>query len=166
MVVNEGLEVAKAPEPLPGSGTIIAGEAPVPSQKIPVVSGPSWLRLAYSFEFLLAVLVIFRLWSEIGGQGHLDLMPWYIKLVCGVSMACCCIRFTAGLVEEPRAWNSRSARWLGGLIVIAMVMGGITYYYHLHEAQDDQDTDDNTATSVKVADPPSGFYRTSDRTSR
>ena len=165
MVVNEGLEVAP-PEPQPESGTIIAGEAPVPSRKIPVASGPSWLRLAYSFEFLIALLVIFRLWSEIGGQGHLDLMPWYIKLVCGVSLACCCIRFTAGLVEEPRTWNSRSARWLGGLIVIAMVMGGITYYYHLHEAQDDQDTDDNTATSVKVADPPSGFYRTSDRTSR
>jgi len=34
------------------------------------------------------------------------------------------------------------------------------------QAQDDQNTDDNTATSVKVADPPSGFYRTSDRTSR
>jgi hypothetical protein len=165
MVVNEGLEVAP-PEPLPESGTIIAGEVPVPSGKIPVASGPSWLRLAYSFEFLIALLVTFTLWSEIGGQGHLDLMPWYIKLVCGVSMACCCIRFTAGLVEEPRAWNSRSARWLGGLIVIAIVMGGITYYYHLHEAQDDQDTDDNTATSVKVADPPSGFYRTSARTSR
>ena len=166
MVVNEGLEVATPPEPLPESGTIIATEATAPGQTVPAVPGPSWLRLAYSFEFLVALLVIFTLWSEIGGQGHLDLMPWYIKLVSGVSMACCCIRFTAGLVEEPRAWNSRSARWLGGLVLIALVMGGITYYYHLHEAQDDQDTDDNTATSVKVADPPSGFYRTSDRTSR
>jgi len=164
--VNEGLEVATPPEPLPESGTIIAAEATAPAQTVPAVPGRSWLRLAYSFEFLIALLVIFTLWSEIGGQGHLDLMPWYIKLVCGVSMACCCIRFTAGLVEEPRAWNSRSARWLGGLILIALVMGGITYYYHLHEARDDQDTDDNTATSVKVADPPSGFYRTSDRTSR
>jgi hypothetical protein len=166
MVVNEGLEVAKPPELLPESGPIIAVEAPVPSQAAPAASGPSWLRLAYSFEFLIALLVIFTLWSEIGGQGHLDLMPWYIKLVCGVSLACCCIRFTAGLVEEPRAWNFRSARWLGGMILIAMLMGGITYYYHLHEAQDDQGTDDNTATSVKVADPPSGFYRTSDRTNR
>jgi hypothetical protein len=166
MVVNEGLEVAKPPEPLPESATIVAGEAPAPARTVPVASGPSWLRLAYSFEFLIALLVTFMLWSEIGGQGHLDLMPWYIKLLCGVSMACCCIRFTAGLVEEPKAWNFRSARWLGGLILIAMLMGGITYYYHLHEAQDDQDSDDSTATSVKVADPTSGFYRTSDRTSR
>ncbi len=165
--MNEGLEVAQPPEPLPESGTNIAAGAPAPPRKVPPEHGPAWLRLAYSFEFLIALLVIFTLWSEIGGQGHLDLMPWYIKLVCGVSMACCCIRFTAGLVEEPRAWNFRSARWLGGLIAIAIVMSGITYYYHLHEAQDDQDSDDNnTATSVKVADPQNGFTRTSDRTSR
>src|ERR1700733_11222088 len=164
MVVNEGLEVAKPAEPLPESTTITVVEAP-PPQNIPAAPGPSWLRLAYCFEFLIALFVIFTLWSEIGGQGHLDLMPWYIKLVCGVSMACCCLRFTAGIVEEPRAWNSRSARWLAGLILIAMVMGGITYFYHLREAQEDQDTDNNTATSVQVADPPSGFYRTSDRTS-
>jgi hypothetical protein len=167
MVVNEGLEVAKPAEPLPASGTVAAGEIPAPPQKVPAAPGPSWLRLAYSFEFLIALLVIFTLWSEIGGQGHLDLMPWYLKLVCGLAMACCCIRFTAGLVEEPKAWNFRSARWLAGLIGVAIVMGGITYYYHLHEAQDDQDTDDNnTATSVKVADPSSVFTRTSDRTSR
>jgi len=167
MVVNEGLELAQPSEQLPESGAIIAGQAPAPSQKVPAAPGPSWLRLAYSFEFLIALLVIFTLWSEIGGQGHLDLMPWYIKLICGVSMACCCIRLTAGLVEEPRAWNFRSASWLAGLIAITIVMGGITYYYHLHEAQDDQGTDDNnTATSVKLADPPNGFTRTSDRTSR
>jgi hypothetical protein len=167
MVVNEGLEVAQPAEPLPESGTNIAAGAPAPPRNVPPEHGAAWLRLAYSFEFLIALLVIFTLWSEIGGQGHLDLMPWYIKLICGVSMACCCIRLTAGLVEEPRAWNFRSARWLGGLIAIAIVMGGITYYYHLHEAQDDQDSDgNNTATSVKLADPPSDFTRTSDRTNR
>jgi len=165
MVVNEGLEVAKPAEPLPDSGTIVA-ETPAPLQNAPATSGPSWLRLAYSFEFLIAMLAVFTLWSEIGGQGHLDLMPWYIKLVCGVSMAWCCIRFTAGLVEEQKAWNSRSARWFSALMTIAIVMAGITYYYHLHEAQDQPDTDDTTATSVKVADPPNGFSPTSDRTNR
>ena len=81
-------------------------------------------------------------------------------------MAWCCVRFTAGFVEERKPWNSRSARWLGGVIAIATLMGGITYYYHLHEAQDEPDNEDNTATSVKVADPPGGFTRTSDRNSR
>jgi hypothetical protein len=45
-------------------------------------------------------------------------------------------------------------------------MAGITYYYHLHEAPDQPDTDDNTATSLKVAAPPSRFSLTSARTDR
>src|ERR1700682_4564416 len=102
MVVNEGLEVAKPEETLPGYGTTVAEQTPAPSQNIPAVPGPSWLRLAYSFEFLIALIAIFTLWSEIGGQGHLDLLPWYVKLVCGLAMAWCSIRFTAGLVEEQR----------------------------------------------------------------
>jgi hypothetical protein len=166
MVVNEGIEVAKPAEPLPEPATTTVGEMPALSQRVPVVPGPSWLRLAYCFEFLIALLAIFTLWSEVGGQGHLDLMPWYTKLACGVAMAWCCIRFTAGVVEEPRAWNFRSARWFTGLVAIAIVMAFITYYYHLHEATDQPDTDDNTATSLKVAGPPGRFSRTSDRTDR
>jgi len=34
------------------------------------------------------------------------------------------------------------------MIVIAAVMGGITFYYHLHEVPDDTDTDDTTASSA------------------
>ena len=41
---------------------------------------PNLLRLAYVSEFLLALLAILSLWSEVGGQGPLDLMPWYTKL--------------------------------------------------------------------------------------
>jgi hypothetical protein len=174
MVVNEGLEAAQPeqmlPEPgstaLPEPGTIAAEGTPAPPQNVPRAIDPSWLRLAYSFEFLIALLATFTLWIEIGGQGHLDLMPWYTKLVCGVAMSWCSIRFTAGLVEERRAWNARSVRWLVGLVVIATVMAGITFYYHLQEAPEQPDTDDNTATSVKVSGPPSGFSRTSDRISR
>ena len=166
MVVNEGLEAAQPEDTLPESGSATVEATPVPAQTDPAVPGPSWLRLAYSFEFLIALLATFTLWSEIGGQGHLDLMPWYIKFVCGLSTAWFSVRFTAGLVEERRAWNSRSARWFAGLVAIAIVMGAITYYYHLQEAQDQSDTDDTTATSVKVVDPPGAFYRTSDRTSR
>ncbi|HEX4595386.1 MAG TPA: hypothetical protein VH157_13980 [Bryobacteraceae bacterium] len=164
--MNEGLDVAKPEETLPEVEPTTADQKLAPARTIPAISGPSWLRLAYSFEFLLATLVIFTLWSEIGGQGHLDLMPWYVKFACGLGTAWCSIRFTAGLVEESRAWNARSARWFSGLIAIAIVMGGITYYYHLQEAQDQPDTDDTQATSVKVANPPGGFYRASDRTSR
>ena len=182
MVANEGLETAKAQAVLPESGTatlpVSATAAPpesetaskdtsAPLPNVPPVTAPSWLRLAYSFEFLIALLAIFTLWSEIGGQGHLDLMPWYIKLACGLAMSWCCIRFTAGMVEERKAWNSRSVRWFIGLVGIAIIMAGVTYYYHLQEAPEQPDTDDNnTATSVKVSEPPGDFSRTSDQISR
>ena len=166
MVVNEGLEVPKPADALPEPGPVAVARAPVQTPTVPPAPNPSWLRLAYCFEFLIAMLTIFTLWSEIGGQGHLDLMPWYTKLACGFAMAWSFVRFTAGLVEEPKAWNARSARWFSGVILVAMLMGVITYYYHSHEEQDQPDTDDSSATSVKVAAPPGGFYRISDRTNR
>jgi hypothetical protein len=73
MVVNEGLEVAKPDQTLPLAAPSPALETPSPA--IAPVPGPSWLRLAYCFEFLIAMLTVFTLWSEIGGQGHLDLIP-------------------------------------------------------------------------------------------
>ena len=162
MVVNEGLEVAK-PEEVAAEPHATDASGPAPAA---TWQGPSWLRLAYSFEFLIALLTVFTFWGEVGGQSHLDMMPWYLKLACGLGMAWCSVRFTAGLVEEQKAWNRRSARWFSGLILIATIMAGITYYYHLQEAQDQQDSDDTTATSVKVAAPAGGFSRTSDRTIR
>jgi uncharacterized membrane protein AbrB (regulator of aidB expression) len=165
MVANEGPDLTKPGETLPEPEATIQ-EPVVCLPAAHVVHGPFWLRLAYSFEFLIALLVIFTLWSEIGGQGHLDMMPWYTKLACGLTMAICCIRFTAGIVEEQRGWNYRSARWLLGLILVALVMGGITYYYHLHEPQDDQENDNNAATSVTVASPSSALFLIRDRTNR
>ena len=41
---------------------------------------PYWSRLAFVTEFLVALVAILELWSQVGGQSHLDLMPWYTKL--------------------------------------------------------------------------------------
>ena len=32
-------------------------------------AGPFWLRMAYSFEFLIALVAIFSVLSQVGGQG-------------------------------------------------------------------------------------------------
>lgn len=125
------------------------------------LSGRSWLRLAYTIEFFIAILVVLTLWSEVGGQGHLDLIPWYVKLICVLGTAWCSVRFTAGMAEETVAWNRRSIGWLAGVVLFAIVMGGITYYYHLHEDSDD-DSDDTTST-VRIM-PGSSYYYASDRT--
>ena len=110
----------------------------------------SWLRLAYAIEFLLALLATLTLWSEVGGQGHLDMMPWYTKLVCLMASAWCTVRFTAGLVEERKAFNRRTRIWLLGLVLVAAAMAAITYYYHLHEEMDEQDSEETAATAMNT----------------
>lgn len=112
--------------------------------------GPSWLRMAYALEFLLAMIAIFTVWSEVGGQGHMDLLPWYIKLGCSLSLAWCSVRFTAAIVEHEKSWNQHTAVWFMGMILVAIAMGSITYYYHLHEVPDEPDNEDNTSTSIML----------------
>jgi hypothetical protein len=129
----------------------------------PSPSNPLWLRLAYALEFLVALIAIVSMWSEIGGEAHLDLMPWYIKLSCIVGLAWCSVRFTAGLVENPSVWSSRTIGWLIGILLFCLLMGGITYYYHLHEEPDEGD-DDSTATSVNINQLGTSFYHGRERT--
>ena len=124
-----------------------------PAQKPQDVRTISWLRLGYSFVFLLSILAIFTFWSEVGGQGHLDLMPWYTKMICVLISAWCCVRLTAAVVEEPSVWNRRTVVWLAGLILITFTMAAITYYYHLHEETNQQDSDENTATAMTPKSP-------------
>jgi len=133
--------LAEAPAPSPYS---LNPSSLNPSSLNPSSLNPSWLRLAYALEFFIAVIAIISLWSEIGGEGHLDLMPWYTKLGCIVGLAWCSVRFTAGMVEQQRIWTQRTVAWFAGILLFCIAMGAITYYYHLHEEQDDGD-DDTTA---------------------
>jgi hypothetical protein len=126
--------------------------APPPPPPPPVRVEPAWLRLAYAFEFLLALLVGIVLWTQIGGQGHLDLMPWYIKLACVNLLAWCTVRLTAAMVEQPKAWNRASRLWLVSVLLVSFAMGAVTYYVHLHEASE-SDTDETSTTSVRNWSP-------------
>ena len=130
-------------------------ESPDPEGMTPpvaVVGLASWLRLAYAVEFLVALLAILNVWSEVGGQGHLDLMPWYIKFACIFGLAWCSVRFTAGMVEQSTVWTRRTIAWFAGILLFGIAMGGITYYYHLHEEPQDDD-EDTTAASIRMTTP-------------
>ena len=165
--VSEGLEApaAESRQEL----RVLAEESPAPRALNlnpfplnPSLLTPTWLRLAYSLEFLIALIAIISLWSEVGGEGHLDLMPWYTKLGCILGLAWCCVRFSASLVEQQRVWTGRTIRWLVGILLFCLLMGGITYYYHLHEEQDDGD-DSTTAAAVNI-NSLGTFYHASKRT--
>jgi hypothetical protein len=133
-------------------GDTVQEESAPEETAAPAWEGPSWLRMAYALEFLLALIAVFTVWSEVGGQGHMDLLPWYIKLGCSLSLAWCSVRFTAAIVEHEKAWNQHTAVWFMGMILVAIAMGSITYYYHLHEVPDEPDNEDNTSTSLVLPD--------------
>ncbi len=118
-----------------------------PEAEKPVLNRPL-LRLAYAFEFWIALIAIFTVWSQVGGQGHLDLIAWYIKLTVSVALAWAGIRMTGSIVENVRAWNRSTVKWFIAVVALSALAAGITYWYHLHEVPDEPDTDENSATSV------------------
>jgi heme/copper-type cytochrome/quinol oxidase subunit 3 len=97
-------------------------------------------RLLYIIEFLLALMAIFTLWSQVGGQTHLDLMPWHLKLALSVAMAAASVKATAAAVGSHRAWNRLAIAWLAVVVLLGVIMGMITYYYHVTEPRDDEET--------------------------
>lgn len=131
---------------------------PPPPPAWPVLN-PAWLRLAYAFEFWIALIAIFTLWSQVGGQGHLDLIAWYIKLACALALAWSAVRMTGGMVENARAWNRATVRWFVAVVAISALIAGITYWYHLHEVSDEPDTDENSANVVRNGVVEQSFIR-------
>ncbi len=113
----------------------------------------SILRLAYVTQFLIALIAIFVLWSQVGGQGHLDLMPWYLKLALGVGAAFCAVKATAAAVARDSAWNGKTLKWLGLMLALMVGCGMASYYAHMYLEEDESDQDqDNSA--ISVAAPP------------
>ena len=124
------------------------------------------LRLAYATQFLIAVMAIFVIWSQVGGQGHLDLLPWPVKLGLGLAAAYGVVRTTAASVSGDRAWNGQAVRWLGLTLALLAACGYASYYAHLNlEETDEDDSQQDTTVSrlhagVKV-DLPAFAQRTS-----
>src|SRR5215510_9728294 len=109
------------------------------------------IRLAYVAQFLMALVTVFVLWSQVGGQSHLDLMPWYLKLGLGAGTAFATVRATAAAVSQERPWSGGALRWLG--IVLAMLVGcGLaSYYYHVYGETDEEDQQDTQTSSRNLA---------------
>jgi hypothetical protein len=84
--------------------------------------------------------------------GHLDLMPWYTKLglTCGLALAI--VAGTAAAVSQPEAWNAKTIACMILALLIAAGMAAATYYAHLHENDDQQDSPGDPAVAqLRVA---------------
>ncbi len=115
---------------------------------------PYFLRLAYVCEFFLVLIAVLMGWSQIGGQTHLDIMPWYDILVLSVSLALVAVLGTVAAVKHEKAWNSKSITCLIAALLIASAMAAVTYYYHLHE--DDDDDNARGGSQAVVLQGPAG----------
>jgi hypothetical protein len=95
------------------------------------------LRLAYSTQFLIALIAVFVLWSQVGGQSHLDLLPWHIKLGLACAAAYAIVRATMAAVGGARAWNAQSVAWLGFALAVLVVCGLASYWAHVNLEETD-----------------------------
>lgn len=99
------------------------------------------LRVVYAIEFLMALIAIFEVWREVGGQGHLDLMPWYWKFFVSTGLAAAIVKVTAT--------GHRRILWAGVVLLFVICAGLVTYYYHLNEPLDvDEETQMTAAGQV------------------
>ena len=140
-------------EPLPGADAGGPPQGSLPGEHTPELH---WGRLVWTAEFLLALMAGMMAWSEIGGQVHLDMMPWYLKLLPLVAFAWAVVRFTMAIVRQSEPLRGRALAWLSAIVLAAAVMGAITWYYHMHEPLDDSDEDQGLSTSI--GSPGSMFF--------
>jgi hypothetical protein len=113
---------------------------------------PRFLPVVYAAEFLLALIAVFTTWSQVGGQGHLDLMAWYLKLSLGLAMAYAIVRATWAAAGDQHGWNGRTLRWIGILALLATAAGTVTYYYHVYEPADEEDNQSTTQSSIRTGE--------------
>lgn len=100
------------------------------------------LRPLLIVEFLIAIQVFFTLWSQVGGQYHLDIMFWPWKLGISIAAALLITAITASIIRHDGE-ITRRALMFGSLLLVTLGIAGIvTYYYHLNEPTDQQQDDD------------------------
>jgi len=112
------------------------------------------LRLAYTTQFLIALIAVFLLWSQVGGQGHLDLMPWYLKLALGAGAAFAVVKATAAAVSHENAWNGRTLTWLGMMVALLVGCGLASYYCHMYLESDAGDDQQESSLTSPIVLPP------------
>jgi hypothetical protein len=104
------------------------------------------LRPFLIVEFLIAIQAIFTFWSEVGGQYHLDLMFWPWKFGLSIAAAGLIVAITSSLVQNNGALTRLALTLCSFLILVVVVAGMVTYFYHLNEPpEQDEQTDDAPA---------------------
>jgi hypothetical protein len=117
-----------------------------------------WVRVAYVGVFLLAVLAVFTTWGQIGGQGHLDIIPWYWKLTLGCGLSASIVGLTGALSSDARALNRRSLVWLAVVVAFAGAITAVTVQAHLNEGIEEPESEEGTTAHRRSGVRPLARY--------
>ena len=98
-----------------------------------------FLRIAYALQFVVTLMSTFEIWAQVGGQGHLDLIPWHWKLLLAFALSLATVKATTAAVRRDKFWNRATFSWLVIGLALLVTMGVLTYYEHLHEPPDEGD---------------------------
>jgi hypothetical protein len=109
------------------------------------------LRLAYTTQFLLALIAVFFVWEEVGGPYHLDLMPWWLKLGLGTGVAYAAVRATAASVAGDSAWNKTTLRWCATMVALAIGCAVANYYCNLYGEENEQQDGSDVSVAIVLA---------------
>ncbi len=116
----------------------------------------SLLRPLQIVVFLLALQASFTLWSQVGGQSHLDMVYWPWKLAVGLAAALLITAITASLVRSRGEITRRTIFLTSLLLTVAIAAGLLSYFSHLNEPDDSGDDEDTPAvTSLTRPEAPS-----------
>jgi glucan phosphoethanolaminetransferase (alkaline phosphatase superfamily) len=113
------------------------------------------LPVLYGLEFLIALIAVFTVWEEVGGQNHLDYMAWYWKGGIGIGAAATIVLLTAACASTAPSRRWRISVCALVLAILAISAGVITYYYHVNEPPDDQEDAPATVTPTARHSPSS-----------
>jgi hypothetical protein len=114
------------------------------------------LRLAYSTLYLIALIAIFLTWSQVGGQSHVDLLPWWVKLALGMATAFTIVRSAAAAVAGEKPWNGQTLKWLGLTVALGVACGMATYYAHTYLEETDEPGSEAEPAISRLVSPLDG----------
>jgi hypothetical protein len=111
------------------------------------------LRPFIIVEFLIAIQAVFTFWSEVGGQYHLDLMFWPWKFGLSIAASGLIVAITSSLVQNNGAITRLALTLCSFLILVVVVAGMVTYFYHLNEPPEQDDQTDEAPARISQTLP-------------
>jgi hypothetical protein len=110
------------------------------------------VRLAYTTQFLIALIAVFVVWDEVGGPYHLDLMPWWLKLGLGTGVAYAVVRATAAAVAGSAAWNAATMKWCVAALALLAACTIANYYCNVYGEENDEQNESQTSLAAAPQD--------------